>query len=83
LEEWIAHMLKERHILEYHIERRRERSGKIKHPEQYFFENYVNVYLRNEKDLDDVLLVPITVNYDKIYEGEQFPYELLGEEKPN
>jgi glycerol-3-phosphate O-acyltransferase len=32
LEEWIGLMLKQRHILEYHIERRRERSGKIKQP---------------------------------------------------
>lgn len=22
----------------------------------------------------------MTINYDKVYEGEQFPYELLGDE---
>ena len=27
------------------------------------------------------MIVPITVNYDKVYEGQEFPYELLGEEK--
>lgn len=26
-------------------------------------------------------MVPVTINYDKVYEGQQFPEELLGEEK--
>jgi glycerol-3-phosphate O-acyltransferase len=38
--------------------------------------------LRNADEIEDVILVPITINYDKVYEGEAFPYELLGEEKP-
>ena len=36
----------------------------------------------DQEELEDVLLVPVTINYDKVYEGEQFPYELLGEQKP-
>lgn len=74
--------MKRRLILEYHIERRRERTGKLKQPEDFLFSHYINAFLRNQEDVDDVLLVPITINYDKVYEGEQFPYELLGEEKP-
>jgi glycerol-3-phosphate O-acyltransferase len=35
--------------------------------------------LRNHDELDDLLLVPVTINYDKIYEGQQFPFELLGD----
>lgn len=27
-----------------------------------------------------MILVPITINYDRIYEGQQFPFELLGDE---
>ena len=75
-------MMKNRCVMEYHIERRRERSGKLKQPEDYLFEHYINAYLRNEQEIDDVMLVPITINYDKVYESEQFPYELLGETKP-
>lgn len=75
-------MMKKRYILEYHIERRRERSGKLKQPEDFLFNNYINAFLRNHDELEDILLVPITINYDKVYEGGQFPYELLGETKP-
>jgi glycerone phosphate O-acyltransferase len=75
-------MMKKRYILELHIERRRERSGKLKQPEDFLFNHYINAFLRNQDELDDVLLVPITINYDIVYEGGQFPYELLGETKP-
>ena len=30
--------------------------------------------------VNDVCLIPITVNYEKVLEGETFPGELLGEE---
>jgi glycerol-3-phosphate O-acyltransferase len=81
IEELFALMMKKRIMMEYHLERRRERSGKLKKPQEFIFENYINAYLRNV-EIDDVLLVPITINYDKVYEGQQFPFELLGEEKP-
>ncbi len=82
IEELFALMMKKRIILEYHLERRRQRSGKLKKPEEFIFENYINAYLRNADEIDDVMLVPITINYDRVFEGEQFPYELLGEQKP-
>jgi glycerol-3-phosphate O-acyltransferase len=75
-------MMKQRMMMAYHLEIRRERSGKIKQPDEFIFENYINAYLRNIEEVDDVMLVPITINYDKVYEGHQFPFELLGEEKP-
>ena len=53
----------------YHIERRRERSGKIVKPIPFIFEYIVDAYLQNSEELDDMLLVPVTINYDKIYEG--------------
>ena len=27
-----------------------------------------------------MVLIPVTINYDKIYEGQMFPYELIGDE---
>ena len=36
--------------------------------------------MRNSENFDDLILQPVTINYDKIYEGESFPYELLGDE---
>lgn len=38
--------------------------------------------MRVTNEVEDILLVPVTINYDKVYEGQQFPFELLGEEKP-
>lgn len=29
----------------------------------------------------DIKFIPITINYDTVYEGESFPLELLGESK--
>jgi glycerol-3-phosphate O-acyltransferase len=55
--------------LAYHLEKRRERSGKLKQPQNNVFENIINAYLRNNTEISDVCLVPITLNYDKIYEG--------------
>jgi glycerol-3-phosphate O-acyltransferase len=36
--------------------------------------------MRNHEDIKEVTLVPMTINYDKIYEGQMFPYELIGDE---
>jgi hypothetical protein len=30
----------------------------------------------------ETLFVPITINYDRIYDSESFPLELLGESRP-
>lgn len=31
--------------------------------------------------IPDAQIIPITLNYEKVLEGDTFPYELLGEEK--
>lgn len=74
--------MKNRLILEYHIDRKRQRSGKAKKPEEYIFEKYINAFLRHHEEIEDLILVPVTINYDKVYESDAFPYELLGETKP-
>mmetsp|Transcript_22857 Transcript_22857/g.17316 ORF Transcript_22857/g.17316 Transcript_22857/m.17316 type:complete len:95 (+) Transcript_22857:1413-1697(+) len=43
---------------------------------------FVSAYLRNKENIEDLVLVPVTFNYDKVYEMDAFPYELLGEQKP-
>lgn len=73
-------MLKSQQTLGYHIERRRERSGKIVKPIQFIFDYIIDSYFKTSNELDDMILVPITINYDRIYEGQQFPFELLGDE---
>lgn len=75
-------MMKNNFTITYHLERNRERSGKFVWPMDFIFEHFINAYLRNADQIEDVVLVPVTINYDKIIEGYQFPYELLGEAKP-
>jgi glycerol-3-phosphate O-acyltransferase len=33
-------------------------------------------------DIPDIKFVPITINYDAVFEGSNLPYELLGEDEP-
>ena len=79
-EEFVSEMVLSQSPLGYHIERRRERYGKIVKPIEFIFEYIVDGFLRNADALEDLVLVPVTINYDKIYEGQQFPFELLGDE---
>lgn len=34
-----------------------------------------------DERLSDGIIVPITINYEKVLEGDTYPYELMGEEK--
>eukprot|EP00347_Sterkiella_histriomuscorum_P008623 403344386 len=80
LEEFLKETIKNQNILGYHLERKRERSGKIIKPLPFIFEQIVDTCLKNSTEIEDIILQPITINYDKIYEGQQFPFELLGDE---
>jgi len=51
-------------------------------PVENFLAHYINAFLKNFEQIEDLILVPITINYDKVYEAYQYPYELLGEEAP-
>jgi glycerol-3-phosphate O-acyltransferase len=33
------------------------------------------------KKIDEMIFVPVTINYTRVLEGETFPFELTGEEK--
>jgi len=42
-------------------------------------ENLLDLYFSG--DIDNFYIVPISISYDRVLEGETFPYELLGESK--
>lgn len=62
--------MKHKYVLEYHLERKRERSGKVTKPIPYVFEHIVEAFLRNSSEIQDLWIVPVTINYDKVYEGQ-------------
>lgn len=42
--------------------------------------NIVNTFLNNE--VEDITIIPISINYDYLLEDKLFSYELLGIPKP-
>jgi glycerol-3-phosphate O-acyltransferase len=66
------------------LEKHRSRSGKIQKPTELVFGNIMKLYLDGANGLDqkkDIKFIPVTINYDRVHEGESFPLELLGEAK--
>ena len=69
MEEYLAEIARNSSLLGYHLERKRERSGKISRPLPFIFEQVIETHLRRPEEIDDIVFQPITINYDKIYEG--------------
>ncbi|XP_022163060.1 dihydroxyacetone phosphate acyltransferase isoform X1 [Myzus persicae] len=66
--------------LQFFIEGTRSRSNKSIHPKLGILKCIVNVLLKN--DVQDIIIIPISINYDRILEDKLFSYELLGIPKP-
>ena len=79
LTEYIQQLVKDNQFLEFFIEGTRSRTGKVLHPKFGLLSMCTNVYF--EGSLPDVSFVPVTINYERVLEGETFPLELLGEHK--
>jgi glycerol-3-phosphate O-acyltransferase len=47
------------------------------------FDRIINMYFNGNSvnSNKDIQFVPVTINYDRIIEGDQFPLDLLGETK--
>ena len=63
------------------IEISRSRSGKITGPSNEVFDIFLRSYLKGEISTKNLHIVPISINFERVIEGETFPFELLGEEK--
>ena len=77
--EYVQRILLDDCYLEFFMEGTRSRSGKMLSPKFGILSMITDLYF--EKRLPDVQIVPITINYERVLEGETFPFELLGEEK--
>lgn len=65
--------------MEFFIEGTRSRTNKIISPKFGFMSVCTRVFFN--KDIEEINLVPVTLNYTKTLEGESFPGELRGEKK--
>lgn len=79
LTEYIQQLVKDNQFLEFFIEGTRSRSGKILTPKFGLLSMCTNTYF--DGNVPDISFVPVTINYERVLEGETFPLELLGEQK--
>ena len=79
LTEYVQQLLKDQQLVEFFIEGTRSRSGKTLPPKQGLLSMCTDAYF--QESVSDVNFLPITINYERVLEGETFPLELLGEEK--
>lgn len=77
--EYVQRILLDDCYLEFFVEGTRSRSGKMLSPKFGILTMITDLYF--DKKLPDIQIVPITINYERVLEGETFPFELLGEEK--
>jgi glycerol-3-phosphate O-acyltransferase len=63
--------------LEFFIEGTRSRSGKMMSPKFGILNVVTDLFF--EKKVKDLCYIPIALNYERVLEGETFPFELLGE----
>ena len=77
-DKYLELLLRQGSTIEFFIEGTRSRTGKILAPDF----DLLNVVLDSVvfEKVPDVCLIPLTVNYEKVLEGDTFPGELLGEE---
>lgn len=75
---YVWSLMKHHCLVEVFIEKFRSRTGKVNKPSEVLFDRIIQVYLKNP-ERKDIKLVPVTINYDRVHDGESFPMELLGE----
>jgi glycerol-3-phosphate O-acyltransferase len=81
MQEYISILVSDKQTVSVSVEETREKSGILVKPNPIVFDGLINSYLNGKSsDLD---IIPITINYDRILEGESFPFELVGEDKVN
>mmetsp|Transcript_32012 Transcript_32012/g.31710 ORF Transcript_32012/g.31710 Transcript_32012/m.31710 type:complete len:821 (-) Transcript_32012:23-2485(-) len=79
LSEYMKQLLRDQQILEFFVEGTRSRTGKTLHPKFGLLSMCTEAFFEGE--VQDIHFVPVTINYERVLEGETFPFELLGEEK--
>ena len=80
LREYLAHMVERRFSFEWFPEGTRSRTGKLLPPKLGLMTYVVDAYRQGR--VEDVMLVPVALVYDQVYETADFIREARGEAKP-
>ena len=79
LRAYVKQLLRERFPQEFYLEGGRSRSGKLLFPKTGLVSMEVDAWL--EDAADDVLFVPVAIDYERLMEGRSYARELAGGEK--
>ncbi|HEX9291539.1 MAG TPA: 1-acyl-sn-glycerol-3-phosphate acyltransferase, partial [Anaeromyxobacteraceae bacterium] len=79
LRAYVKQLLRDRFPQEFYLEGGRSRSGKLLFPKTGLFSMEVDAWL--EEATDDVLFVPVAIDYERLMEGRSYARELAGGEK--
>ncbi len=80
LRAYVKQLLRDRFPQEFYLEGGRSRSGKLLFPKTGLFSMEVDAWL--EQAAEDVLFVPIAIDYERLMEGRSYARELAGGTKP-
>ncbi len=79
LRAYVKHLLRDRFPQEFYVEGGRSRTGKLLFPKTGLVSMEVDAWL--DGAADDVLFVPIAIDYEKLVEASSYVRELAGGEK--
>ncbi len=79
LRAYVKQLLRDRFPQEFYLEGGRSRSGKLLFPKTGLFSMEVDAWL--EQAADDVLFVPVAIDYERLMEGRSYARELAGGDK--
>ena len=79
LRAYVKQLLRDRFPQEFYVEGGRSRSGKLLFPKTGLISMEVDAWL--EQAADDVVFVPVAIDYEQLMEGKSYARELAGGEK--
>ncbi|KAG5468189.1 hypothetical protein LSCM1_02165 [Leishmania martiniquensis] len=83
LKGYVRHLVRARRPLEFFIEGARSRTGKTMAPRMGLLKFVCDTFYEpGQQELDDVLMVPVSLSYDEVLEATTHAKELLGVPKP-
>ncbi|HVI73791.1 MAG TPA: 1-acyl-sn-glycerol-3-phosphate acyltransferase [Anaeromyxobacteraceae bacterium] len=79
LRAYVKELLRQRVSQEFYVEGGRSRSGKLLFPKTGLVSMEIDAWL--EQAADDVLFVPVAIDYERLIEARSYAHELAGGEK--
>lgn len=73
---YLRHVLRERHVLLFFLEGGRSRTGKLMHPKLGMLSMLLDAW--RDGVVEDLPLVPVTIDYGKVFEGDSYLREKSG-----